>query len=256
MTLPAEDHRSVDDLLAAAMASDDDAAWDAIAALHWRGSKEVFDHALALTKRDEPAARARGADILGQLGIPDRTFPDQSFDAVVRLLSDESRQVQFASLFALQHLDRLSAAPHVMAFAKDEDDSIRYAVAFALGAVDTPASNAVLLELMNDQDGEVRNWATFGLGQQSDADSNQIREALAERLTDDDADVRYEAVIGLGRRRDGRALGFLKTMLHDDPDDVFARDAAARLLGFDASGDSSTTDLLGSLQRRQRWSSR
>ena len=256
MMLPAEDRRSDAELFEAAFQSDDDAAWDAIAALHYRGSKEVFDRALALTHRDEPAARARGADILGQLGIPKRAFPHESFAAALRLLADEAREVQFAAIFALQHLDRSRAAPHIAPFAGDEDDGIRYAVAFALGAVDTTEANRILLTLMRDRDADVRNWATFGLGQQSDADDDEIREALANGLADNDPDVRYEAIIGLGRRRDPRALGFLKTMLHDDPDDLFARDAAAKLLGLDDSGNAPTSDLLGGLQRQQRWRSR
>lgn len=66
--------------------------------------------------------------------------------------------------------------------------------------------------------------------------------------------LRYEAIIGLGRRRDRRALGFLKTMLHADPDDVFAREAAAKLLGLDESGERATGELLGALQRLQKWS--
>lgn len=256
MTLPEADLRSVDELFEAALGSDDDDACDAIAALHYRGSKEVLDRALALTHHDTPEARACGAAILGQLGIPERAFPDQCFAAVLRLLSDESRQVQFAAIFALQHLARSRAAPHIIPFAKNEDDSIRYAVACALGAVDTSEAHEILLTLMNDRDAQVRDWATFGLGQQSDADSQEIRDALATRLEDDDFDVRYEAIIGLGRRRDARAVGFLKTMLHDDPDDLFARLAAAKLLGLDASGDVATADLLGGLQRLQRWSSR
>lgn len=106
---------------------------------------------------------------------------------------------------------------------------------------------------MTDRDPEVRNWATFGLGQQSDMDSDAIRQALKKQLSDDDPDVRYEAIIGLGRRRDRRALSFLKTMLHNDPDDVFAREAAAKLLGLNESGERATDELLGSLQRLQRW---
>ena len=44
------DPRSVDDLLAAALGldSEDDAYWDAINALQWRGTPEVFDRAVAL----------------------------------------------------------------------------------------------------------------------------------------------------------------------------------------------------------------
>lgn len=255
MTGGANDSRSIADLFRAVLQPDSDVAWEAVGALHWLGSKEVLDRALALSRSEDASKRARAADILGQLGIPERTFPDQCFDALLRLLSDETQTVVFAAIFAIQHLDRVRAAPHLIPFAVHQDDDIRYAVAVALGAVDTPEATATLLSLMEDRDAQVRSWATFGLGQQSDADSGEIRTALAARLNDDDPDVRYEAICGLGRRRDSRVLGFLKTMLHDDPDDVFAREAAAMLLGMDASGETATGDLLGALQRRQRWSS-
>ena len=75
MTSPVNDTRSVADLWKAAFQADYDAAWNAVAALHWRGSKEVLDRAVVLTLSSDPASRARGADVLGQLGLPERTFP-------------------------------------------------------------------------------------------------------------------------------------------------------------------------------------
>ena len=247
------DPRSVSELFDAAFLSDNDAAWDAIAALHWRGSKEVLDRALALIHSDVATVRGRGADILSQLGIPERTFPDECFCAVLPLLADEAQSVVFDAIIALQHIDDLRAASHIIPFADHCDDNIRYAVAFALGAVETLEATATLLALTTDHDADVRNWATFGLAQQRDADTDQIREALAARLADDDPDVSYEAIIGLGRRRDRRAVGFLKTMLHNDPEDVAAREAAEMLLGIEKSGEKTIDELLGALQRLQRW---
>ncbi len=248
------DPRSVTALFEAALQSDEDAAWNAVASLHWRGSKEVLARAILLANASDSAVRARAADILGQIGVPERTFPNQCFDAVLPLLFDKIPAVVFAAIFALQHIDRLRAAPHVIPFVSHLDDNIRYAVAVALCAVDTSEAHMTLLVLMRDRDAEVRNWATFGLGQQSEADSDQIREALVAGLADDVSDVRNEAIIGLGRRRDRRALGFLKAMLHDDPEDVFAREAAAMLLGLESNDDKSTVELLRALQRLQRWS--
>jgi HEAT repeat protein len=253
MTNAEFDPRSVPALFAVAIQCDDDNAWNAVAALHWRGSQEVLDKACALANSAEAATRARAADILGQIGLPVRSFPQESFAAVLPLLDDAADEVVFSAIFALQHIDRDRAAVSIRRFATHSNDSIRYAVAGALGAVDSIEANETLLLLMNDHDADVRNWATFGLGQQSDADSGEIREALAARLSDADADVRYEAIIGLGRRRDRRALGFLKTMLHDDPDDLFARQSAAMLLGLELDGERPTSALLGALQRLQRW---
>lgn len=206
-----------------------------------------------MTHSNDPVVRGRGAGILGQIGVPERSFPDECFSGVLPLLADEARSVVFEAIFALQHIDEVRAAPYIIPFADHEDDDIRYAVAFALGGVDTPGANAALLALMTDRDTEVRNWATFGLGQQSDADTDQIRNELVARLADDDPNVRYEAIIGLGRRRDRQAIGFLKTILHNDPEDILAREAASKLLGIGKSGERTTHELLGALQRLQRW---
>lgn len=137
MTSAAYDIRPVADLIKAALQIDEDAAWHAVAALHWRGSKEALDRAIALTRSDDPASRERGADILGQLGLPERTFPHECFSTVYPLLSDEARRVVCAAIYALQHIDCLAAAPHIIPFADHDDDHIRHAVAVGLGAVDT-----------------------------------------------------------------------------------------------------------------------
>lgn len=254
MTSPASDPRTVADLWQAALQADDDAAWDAIAALHWHGSRDVLDRAVVLTRSSNPALRGRGADVLSQLGLTQRTFPEESFSAVLPLLRDEVLTVVCDAIYALQHIDRRRAASHIIPFANHGDDNIRHAVAFGLGAVDMPEAQEVLLRLMTDRDADVRNWATFGIGQQSDVDTDQIRAALAAALSDEDADVRYEGIIGLGRRRDSRAVRYLKFLLHEYPDDIFAREATAKLLGLTESGQIATADLLGALQRLQRWS--
>ena len=254
MTSPINDTRSVADLWKAAFQADDDVAWNAVAALHWRGSKEVLDRAVVLTRSSDPASRARGADVLGQLGLPERTFPEESFSALLPLLKDEMLTVVCDAIYALQHVNRVRAASHIIPFADHGDDNIRHAVAFGLGAVDTWEAQQTLLHLMTDRDPDVRNWATFGIGQLTNVDTDQIRAALAAALSDDDADVRYEGIIGLGRRRDSRAVPYLKLLLHEDPDDIFAREATAKVLGLNESGQIATADLLGALQRLQRWS--
>lgn len=257
MTSAAINQRSVPELLEAALGSgDEDFRWDAIAALHWRGSRDVFDRSVELSRSSNASERALGADILGQLGVPERTFPEESFAAVLKLLSDSDIHVLHSAILALQHIDAKRAAAHVIPFSNHPNANVRYAVAFALCGADGEGAINALLSLAKDEDGDVRNWATFGLGQQCEADTPEIREALAAGLQDPDEDVRYEAIIGLARRRDTRMTGFLKTMLHDDPDDVSAREAAARLLGMEGSADTTTDNLLGALQRQQRWARR
>ena len=172
-----------------------------------------------------------------------------------RLLSDASDEVLFSAILALQHVDSERAASHVLAFREHPNDNVRYAVAFALGGVDDAMAIKALVGLTSDRDPEVQKWLQFGLGQRCDAGAPNP-EVLAYHLEDQDQDVRYEAICGLARRRDARMIGYLKTILHDDPDDVFAREAAARLLGMEGSGETSTSDLLGALQRQQRWTQR
>jgi HEAT repeat protein len=246
-----EDTRSVTELFDVALNADENTAWEALSALHWRGSREVLDRALVLAASNDPVERALAADVFGQLGVPERNFPDQCFEALKRLLFDESGKVVSTAITAFYHLDCQRAAPLILPFADHPDDQIRYAVAFALGGVDTAEVTAVLLKLMTDRDADVRNWATFGVGHQIESDSDESRSALAARLADDDEDVRCEAVYGLGLRCDDRAVGYLKTMLHEDPEDFFAREAATALLALDE--EPSTAELLGALERRQRW---
>lgn len=245
----ANDRRSTRELFDTALESDDDDAWAAVGALHWRGTKDILERCLTLSRSKNAKERARSADILGQLGIPDRTFPDESFDILLRLLKDDDPKVVFAAIMGIQNLDSIRAAPHVMPYVTHKDDNVRYAVAVALGSVENADATAALLILMKDQDVEVRDWATFGLGQQSEADSEEIRSALVDRLTDEDSDVRYEAIIGLARRRDKRALGFLESILRADPGDLFAREAAARLLGVNDSEETPTVKLISALER-------
>ena len=257
MSPAADDPRSVAELFAAALGvGDDELRWDAVAALHWRGSREILDRAAELCRSSNPEHRTLGADILGQLGIPERAFLEESFAAIMPLLADADPDVLASAIIALQHLDSLRAAAHVLPFRDHSDHNVRYAVAFALGGVDDDAAIATLAQLASDQDLEVRNWATFGLGRQCEADTPEIRDALSARLDDHDPEIRYEAICGLARRRDPRMIRFLKIILHDDPEDVFAREAAARLLGREYDGDTRTSELLGALQRQQRWAGR
>jgi len=246
MARPARDHRSTAQLFRAATRNDEDAACEAVAALHWRGSREVLDQATHLTLSDDPDARRRGADILSQLGLPERTFPDECFAAVHRLLRDAVPDVVSSALYALHHIDAPRTAADVARFAEHGNRDIGFGVAFALNGVDTALARTVLLGLLTDEDGGVRDWATFGIARQVDTDTAEIRAALTAALSDNDADVRYEAVLGLARRGDTGAVTGLMAILLDDPDDVFGRDAATVLLGWREA--RSTTAIIKSLR--------
>ena len=189
--------------------------------------------------------------MLSQLGIPDRTFPSQCFAVVCPLLADEAASVVRSAIYALHHIDSVQAASHIIPFAAHLNDDIREAVAFGLNAVDTSEAHDALLRLMRDRSADVRNWATFGIARQSEIDNSDIRIALLAGLADADYEVRYEAAIGLARRRDIRSVKNLKQLLHEDPGDIFAREAATMLLGLSES-ETDTAKLLGALQRLDR----
>ena len=57
------------------------------------GTREVFDVATRWCSSDDPLMRARGIDVLAQLGKtvehPTNSFPDQSYSVVTNLLMRE-----------------------------------------------------------------------------------------------------------------------------------------------------------------------
>ena len=78
--------RSLDELVERAISEwRSDAEWAPyLSALAWRGDEETLAAAQELLERDDPRARAVGASVLGQLGIPERTFADRGAEALER----------------------------------------------------------------------------------------------------------------------------------------------------------------------------
>src|SRR5260370_1738992 len=68
---------------------DDESPWDAVGALHRIGSREVYDRAAEWGSSDNPLKRARGTDVLAQLGRtvdhPTHTFPAARFSLLSAL---------------------------------------------------------------------------------------------------------------------------------------------------------------------------
>ncbi|MBC2778815.1 HEAT repeat domain-containing protein [Parasphingopyxis marina] len=101
-----------------------------------------------------------------------------------------------------------------------------------------------LLGWMAHENAEIRDWATFNLGTQTDEDSIDVRQALADRLVDPDGDTRSEALVALARRRDVRALAPLIDALNGDTVD--------RLM-VEAAGYFSRPELVEPLQSLRGW---
>lgn len=237
--------KDVDDLFAKTLIGDfdDHEPWDAVHALRRIGSREVFDQAAAWCLSDDPMKRARGVDVLAQLGKtaehPSNSFPDESFQTVVHLLRREKELRPLGSaIYALGHLDNPLASPLVTQYQSHPDADIRHAVAFALGCFpNDPQAIQALLMLAQDPDDDVRDWATFALGVLSDADSPEIRDALFSRIGDSNKGAHEEAMSGLGKTRDIRVLPALITTLEQPPVSDPIIEAAWQMLGMEKERD-------------------
>jgi HEAT repeat protein len=251
--------REIETLFATALTGgyDDDVPWQAVSELRRIGSREIFDRAAELTSSRDPLARARGIDVLAQLGRtfehPANNFAEESYAIISELVWHETDPRPLGSaISALGHLGNPLAVPLITNFVAHPNAEIRFHVACALGSFSNDGrSIRALLALTEDSDEDVRDWATFGLGTLSDADSTQIREALLRRLKDSDADVRGEALAGLGKRRDERALPCLIETLEQPDFPNCAIEAAHLMLGLESPREEwSATDYARALRER------
>jgi HEAT repeat protein len=236
---------------------DDESPWNSVRKLHHVGSRQVFYRAAVWCSSDDPLKRARGADVLAQLGEgpdhPKRTFPDESFEIVSTLVQQERDPLPLLSaVYALGHIGNPLAVPLVIEHRLHPRADVREAVAFALGHfADDPRAADTLLALMRDVDVDVRDWATFGLGVQGDLDSAEIREALFQRMTDPSRDVREESLVGLAKRQDRRALPALIVELSQPEMSVRVIDAAEAFLSETGrAADRSPDHLVAALKER------
>ncbi len=252
---------NIDELFARTLSGDydDDAPWEAVRTLRQIGSRDVFDRAAEWCGSENPLQRARGADVLAQLGKTanhcSNSFPEESYDVVSRMLRREKDQQPLrAAIAALGHLDNSSAVPLIIEnqFQFHPSAEVRFSVAFAFGAFpNDPHAIALLLLLMEDPDDDVRDWATFGLGVLSDSNCDEICDALFRRISDSNQDVREEAMVGLGKRKDKRVLPALIVELQQPSMTYRVIDAAREMLGMEEDRkDWSGDDYVAALRER------
>lgn len=214
--------------------------WAAVHLLQRIGTRQVFDKAVEWADSSAPLVRARGLDVIAQLGTTaahrSNAFPRESFDVVVKAAQKE-RVVRplNSAISALGHIGDPRAVPLIAAFHSHQSEEVRFSVAFALGCFpDEPLSVQTILTLMEDADARVRDWATFALGVLGDQDSPEIRSALLHRLNDEGVDTREEALVGLAKRHDTRIL---PQLIHELGKPGFSDrvvEAANAMLGFDS----------------------
>ena len=180
-----------------------------IVSLQYRGTLEVLTQAQQLTQSENISDKFLGIEILGQLGIPKRTFPDECLNILLDLLKVETNPEVLCSVgISLGHLKDSRAVRSLIEFKNHPHSDVRYGVVLGLLTQEDPAAIATLIELSSDLDEDVRNWATFGLGSQIETDTEEIRESLWKRLREEkkDTETSYEifceALVGLATRKD------------------------------------------------------
>src|SRR5581483_4397512 len=147
---------------------DAEPAWDAVRALRLRGTEEIFQLAKQYAKSKLPIERARGLDVLAQLGaaLPgaERPHRDESIQIARELLRDEDPLVVHSAAWALAHLGGDAAVSALIGMRGNPDPNVRYAVVNGLSESERDDATAAIIELMDDPDENVRDWATFALG--------------------------------------------------------------------------------------------
>lgn len=237
---------------------DSDAPWEAVSALRKLGNREVLERAAAWCSSQEPLKRARGADVLAQIGKtvehPSNSFPEESFAIVSSMLTRETElRPLISAIHALGHIEVGRAVNLLVQYQLHPDENVRFAVATALGHfADDPLAIPALIQLTTDVDADVRDWATFGLGVLGQGDSPEIRDALAARLNDSCNDAREEAMIGMAKRRDMRILSPLLTSLEGASVPDRAIEAAGEMLGLGDGDDEEwkASDYANALRKR------
>ncbi len=227
-------------------AEDDAVAWEAVRSLQALGTDDVFDAARLLLHSAEPKQRARGADILGQLGSPNpsRALETRCADCLLERGANETDETVLLSIgVSLGHLQDPRAPDAMAPHAKNPSSDARFGVVMALLNHDSERSVSTLIALARDPDDDVRNWATFGLGTSlAMVDTPEVREVLRERLSDSNSEIQGEAMTGLASRRDPAALEPIRRELSAEAPRAFAVEAAGLL------GDASLLPLLKTLK--------
>jgi hypothetical protein len=205
----------------------------AIASLHFRAERDTLEAARLLCESRNAIERAVGADILGQLGVPERAFPEEQFRILDTMAKSETdARVLNSVVVALGHLADARAVPVLVSLAQHESPVVREGVAFGLSGVTFGPAVDASIELSRDVEGSVRDWATFGLGLTLTSLERlvaQVRDALRDRLNDTDDDTRTEALRTLAEHKDERVVDAILRALESDE---FASTALEAVLDF------------------------
>ncbi len=212
-----DDTRSTEEIIQLACNEEDEHNyWNYVYILHFRSGEEEFIAASKLCESQSVEERILGINILSQLGIPQRTFLQQSGDILLKLLSTEENSQVLASIgFAFGHLKDSRSISPLVKLKNHPDADVRMGVVSALSGQVSELAIQTLIDLSRDEDENIRNWATFNLGSQIETDTQAIRDALFARIisetgsSDIIAEIRGEALVGLAIRKDERVINSL-----------------------------------------------
>jgi hypothetical protein len=213
--------------------ANDERYWGIVDSIAELTFTESFTVVQTLCASDSAAYRRIGADLLAQIGP--RSFEQHpaevevAVDELLHLTSpEEDEDVLCSAIIAAGSLRRDSLRRAVLTNVHHTSVKVRIAVSIALpslanagvrhdgrwiDAAEDPAVIGALVALSRDPEAAVRDFATFALGSQLDANSDNVREALAARLHDSDLPTAGEALVGLARRQDPRALAMVLEQL-------------------------------------------
>lgn len=229
------DPRSTTEIIELTIATaDEDIYWDNVWMLQVRGSQAELLAASNLCESHNPQERSLGVQILGQLGMPDRTFPQECGDILLKLLAVETDCTIIASIgIAFGHLQDPRGVLPLIKWKNHPNPGVRMGVVLGLTAQPDELAIDALIELSDDEDPDIRNWATFGLGSQIETNTPAICDALFDRaileLGEDDpmSEIRGEALLGLAMRNDPRVISPLIEELQSECVGTLAVEAAS-----------------------------
>jgi len=214
------DARDLEELITWALNKDRDEHeyWEPISVIQHR-LPGVLPRIGELASSPDPRKRELAATVLGQNGASIKTAIEECLQMLHSILLTETNpDVVCAVLYAFGHLQDSRSLDVSLQYVENQNAEIRRAVVSALSGFEHQGALHALVRLSSDPSADVRNWATFGLGSLSDADTPEIRQALADRLNDEDDEVSDEAIAGLCERGDIRAVGpFLRVLEQYDP---------------------------------------
>ncbi len=208
------DPRSTKELVKLALTEEDNETyWDLVWILRARGSDEEFEAASRLCESQNPKERSLGVDILGYLGIPERSYPKECGEILLNLCKSEENPNVLSSIgYAFGHLGDSRGVVPLVKLKSHRDADVRMGVVFGLLCQEEELAIQALIDLSCDEDEDIRNWATFSLGYQIETNTQAIRDALFQRVIleigeeDTIAEIRGEALLGLAIRKDERVI--------------------------------------------------